>query len=129
MPRGGRRSTTRPKGSGPGCGSSSGTGWGGPARGGDYRPARPFGLGNAAGLAVHPDRQARAARRRQHAVELEDTLYHLAFHAGSQDVQVAAAARLHAIYEGRPVARNINATVDDLAVLSDDDLCALLDRR
>lgn len=129
MPRGGRRSTTRPKGSGPGCGSSSGAGWGGPARGGDHRPARPFGLGNAAGLAVHPDRQARAARRRQHAEELEDTLYHLAFHAGSQDVQVAAAARLHAIYEGHPVAQAVIASVEGTESLSDAELRALLDRR
>ncbi len=117
-----------PKGGGFGCGPSRGPGWGGPARGGDYRPPQPFGLGNTAFRAVHPDRQARSARRRQHAEQLEDTLYDLALNAESQDIQVAAAARLHAIYEGRPVARVVGASAEKgTALLSDGELRALME--
>ncbi len=126
MPRGGRRSTTRPRGNGAGCGFSSGDGWGGPARGGGDRPARPFGVGNRAALAVRPDRRERAEQRRQSTEEMEKLLYHLALHAEREETQLAAAVRLHDIYEGAPVAMAVTVQVDDLTGLSDDELRQML---
>ena len=126
MPRGGRRSTTRPRGNGVGCGFSGGDGWGGPARGGGNRPAQPFGAGNGAALAIRPDRRERAERRRQSTKEMEELLYHLALHAEREETQLAAAVRLHDLYEGAPVAIAVTVPVNDLAGLSDDELRQML---
>ncbi len=126
MPRGGQRSTTRPKGNGVGCGFSGGDGWGGPARGGGNRPALPFGAGNGAARAVRPDRRERAERRRQSTKGMEELLYHLALHAEREETQLAATVRLLDIYEGAPVARAVTVQADDLTTLSDDELRQML---
>jgi hypothetical protein len=82
----------------------------------------PFDFENLAATAVRPDRAALKAFRQRRAEVLEDHLYKLALEAEREEVQVQAATRLHAIYEGLPVARVINTTVDDVGAMSDDAL-------
>lgn len=128
--KGGRTRTTRPKGSGYGVGGpAGGDGWGGPARGGGDRPARPFETGNkVAKVGRRPDRDQRRAEREAASGQLEDTLWHLAFHATNEMTQVRAAVQLHAIYVGRPVARVITAEDDGLGDLNDDEIRDELDQ-
>ena len=109
-----------------------GQGWGGPAKGAgrpiplkawdsrsETRQTIPGGRGDEVKMKTRAERRA---IRQERAEALEDHLYKLALSAEREETQVTAAARLHAIYEGQPVARNITATVDDIGQLSDDDL-------
>lgn len=115
-----------------GNGAGHGPGHGGPAkgagRGGDAKPFTadsptrewyPGGKGDPMKMAARADRRE---IRRQRVEEIEDHLYDLALNAERQETQVLAATRLHAIYEGQPVARQITANVDDVSRLNDDDL-------
>lgn len=60
--------------------------------------------------------------------DLEDLLYDLALNAERTETRITAAVRLHAIYNGSPVARQITASVDDLESMSREELEAELDR-
>ncbi len=127
--KGGRTRTTRPKDGGSGIGGpAGGDGWGGPARGGGERPAQPFEAGNQVAKAKRPDRDQRRAAREAASERLEDALWHLAQHATNHMTQVRAAAQLHAIYTGHPVARTVTVEVDGLDALTDADLRDELDR-
>jgi hypothetical protein len=42
--------------------------------------------------------------------------------------RIQAAAKLHAIYEGQPIARQVSTTVDDVSALNDLELTAELAR-
>src|SRR6476646_6856394 len=116
-------------------GVGAGDGWGGPARGaGVPDENRPFDSesGRAAAAKRIADREAglmsKADNRRQRSEALENRLYELAFGAEREETQVAAAVKLHAIYNGSPVARNLNVQADDISQLSDDELRAELAR-
>lgn len=112
-----------------GNGVGKGEGWGGPAKGGGDRPAKPFTAASETRV-THPLPPAplsdRKALRRQRTEELEDILQSIARNSDRDETRVSAAVRLHAIYNGQPVARNLNINVDDIANLSDDELRAEL---
>lgn len=111
---------------GPAGGWGQGDGWGGPARGPGVPTAPVMIPGQPA------DKRARSAakKRRSEALqaELEDLLFNLAVGAEREETRLSAAARLHAIYCGPPVARVMTAAVDDLSGLTDDELEAELAR-
>jgi hypothetical protein len=116
-------------------GVGAGEGWGGPARGvGVADENRPFDSdsGRKAVARKIADREAgvvsKADIRRQRTEELEGLLYDLAFHAEREETKVSAATKLHAIYNGQPIARNVNFQADDISQLSDDELRAELAR-
>jgi hypothetical protein len=77
-------------------------------------------------------RQVGAARRDERdrrAEEMEDVLYHLALLAEREETRIAAAARLHAIYCGQPVARQVNANASvatDVTRMTDEELEAVI---
>jgi hypothetical protein len=99
-------------------GESQGDGWGGPAKGAGMGPE---------GLIHDPEEikrrhLANLKTREQRTAALEERLLELALHAKREETSVAAATRLHAIYEGQPVSRTLTAKVDDIERLSDDEL-------
>jgi hypothetical protein len=55
---------------------------------------------------------------------LKEHLYWLALNAEREETQVRAAQAALDRFEGAPVARNINATADDISQLDDDALVA-----
>lgn len=78
-----------------------GAGWGGPAKGGGTSKASKapqFAPGNRAAVSGH--NLSRSARRQ----ELLDTLFHLAFNAESEELQVSAAVAWLDRVEGKPAA-------------------------
>lgn len=100
-------------------GESQGDGWGGPAKGKGMAPGE--------GLIHDPEEikrrhLANLKTREQRTAALEERLLELALHAKREETSVAAATRLHAIYEGQPVSRTLTAKVDDIERLSDDEL-------
>ena len=109
----------------------SGVGWGGEAKGAGSGPAQPFtidtptrtdfrGSGDPSKARTRADKKA---TRDSRVEQLEELLFDLASsNEQPGNVRVTAAARLHAIYEGQPVARVINHNVDDVGQLSDADL-------
>lgn len=109
-------------------GPAGGDGWGGSARGGGDRPGQPFELGNQVAKVRRPDRDQRRAAREAASERLEEALWHLAHHATNEMTQVRAAAQLHAIYAGNPVARTVTAEADGLDALTDAELRDELDR-
>jgi hypothetical protein len=121
---------------GGGCnGPGQGDGWGGPARGsghGSERGVFNCETSRAAVAKQHANREAglmsKADIRRQRTEELEAILYRLAVGAEREETQISAAVKLHAIYNGQPVARNLNVQVDDVSQLTDDELRAELAR-
>lgn len=109
---------------------SAGDGWGGPAKGaGKTDPIAP-----ASKLTPGCSREKRALTltkreiREARVAALEDRLFHLALKAEREETQVSAAARLHAIYEGQPMARQLTLQVDDVSQLSDHEIRAELAR-
>lgn len=124
--------TTRRVGNGPGRGGpAKGAGgselWGGPAKGAGNGPAKPFTADSPRPTyapGASPKKDDRAARSR----DLEDMLFDLATNSEKEDTRINAAVRLHAIWNGQPVAKNINLSVDDVRSLSDADLAAELAR-
>lgn len=91
----------RGNGSGHG-GPAAGAGWGGPARGASTSRIKP---GDPEGIQRMSNDAAVKARRAQRAAEMEDVLYDIARAGEAEMARINAAARLHAIYEGLPVAR------------------------
>jgi len=75
-----------------------------------------------------PDRAQRRAAREAASERLEDVLWYLAHHAANEMTQVRAAAQLHAIYTGHPVARTVTMEVSSLDALTDAELREELDR-
>lgn len=106
----------------PSAGPGKGPGWGGPAKGGGDTVLAPFQPANDAATHVRMDRAARKELRAARAEQLEDMLFDLAQNAERQETQVTAIVRLHAIYEGQPVARNVNMNVDDLGAMDASDI-------
>lgn len=102
-----------------GNGVGKGDGWGGPPKGADpaHEPMHaPFAVGNSiSSLPVN----ARTELRRHRAAEMEDTIYRLAVDAEREETRLAAATKLHAIYEGTPVARTVTFTANELSDLDD----------
>ena len=125
-PRASSRSSTTRHGKGEGHGPAKGAGTGGaahlfgPARGGGTR--EPF--TSQTGRAMGEDKVMLAQMKAERTAMLEDHLFKLATGAEREDTQVSAAVRLHAIYNGTPVARNLNVNTDDLSALSDAELAA-----
>lgn len=120
----------------PSAGPGKGEGWGGPAKGARQpapaftrdsatRATIPGGRGDPAKMAARRNRREIAEERSR---KLEDHLYRLALKAKHEETQVTAATKLHAIYQGQPVARNMNLNVDDVSQLSDDELRAEMAR-
>ncbi len=103
----------------PSAGRGQGPGWGGPASGSVRHANAPFASGNHVATFVRMDRAERKALREARAEHMEDVLYRLATSAEREETQVSAASKLHAIYEGQPVARNLNASVDDVGSMND----------
>jgi hypothetical protein len=117
-----------------GNGVGKGDGWGGPAKGGGGNERKPF-TTNSPTRVTHtitdgtpPPLSDRKALRRQRTELLEDMLFDIAEKSERDETRVSAAVRLHAIYNGQPVARNLNVNTDDIANLSDDELRAELAR-
>jgi len=112
----------------------NGDGWGGPAKGaGASRAPKPF-TADSETRVTHPTADGtmpplsdRKALRRQRTEQLEEILHSIALKSDRDETRVSAAVRLHAIYNGQPVARNLNINVDDIANLSDDELRAELE--
>jgi hypothetical protein len=125
----------KPARGGPANGPGQGDGWGGPLRGAGNSNKRGVFNSENARFAVTKkiaDREvgimSKADIRRQRTEELETLLYKLAIGAEREETQVSAATKLHAIYNGQPVARNLNVQADDISQLSDDELRAELAR-
>ena len=110
-----------------GNGAGKGDGWGGPAKGASVAEDRLLpsywagGTTSAAGDA----KRARDAARSEAA---QDKLYELTMGAKREETQLSAAVALLNRIDGMPIARNLNANVDDLAALSDDALRAERER-
>lgn len=66
--------------------------------------------------------QSKKELKAQRVEQLEATLFDIAMHSERDEARIMAATRLHAIYEGQPIARTISANVDDLSQLSDEQL-------
>lgn len=116
--------TPSAKGNGAGKGSQ-GEGWGGSAKGAGAKadalvPGQPAEKREQTAKKI-TGRIARVAA-------LEDRLFNLAMSAEREETQVSAAAKLHAIYEGQPLARQLTAQVDDIERLNDAELHAELAR-
>ena len=107
---GGRTSGTRPRG--------NGAGWGGPAKGYSAVAGPKFTKGNqAATVASDDERKARMTRRefrKARSEDLEDVLFDLAKEGEAEMSKIQAASKLHAIYNGQPMATNLNVNLDDL---------------
>jgi hypothetical protein len=113
----------KPRGRTPGTRVGNGAGWGGPAKGASTSRIRKGDPDGIQAMSNDPDIKARNAKRN---AELKDHLYDLALHAEKQETQLAAANAWLNRDEGQPVARSINATVDDLSKLTDAELDAKL---
>lgn len=124
-----RTSGTRPKGKGPGLhGPAKGAGYGGAETGSDGgRSKQPYEVGNTAAKR-RPDQAERRAIREARVSALEDELFRIATQGEAEANRISASAKLHAIYEGQPVAKVIQATVDDVGSLSREEIHAELAR-
>jgi hypothetical protein len=113
---------------GPARGFGKGDGWGGPAKG----PTQVAAPGPRFTRDMQPtDRSTYATTREmrlKRSAWLEDKLMHLAEVAEREETQLAAATKLHAIYNGQPVARNITLNTDDVSDLSDEQIRSELER-
>lgn len=116
-----------------GNGVGKGDGWGGPAKGGGGNPLKPFTADSPTRVThiitdgIPAPLSDRKAIRRQRTEQLEQILYDIAGQSDRDETRVSAAVRLHAIYNGQPVARNLNINVDDISNLSDAELRAELE--
>jgi hypothetical protein len=91
----------------PAQGQLHGTGWGGDAKGASMSRIVGGEDGEAIRKLAHdPEWMAGKALR---AREMEAVLYVAAYEAPESAGRINAAAKLHAIIEGTPVARNVNA--------------------
>ena len=96
----------------------NGAGWGGPAKGYSSGRAIPAKKGERrAALSSDDDKKLRMTRRefrKQRSEKLEDMFFDLAETAPEPMVKIHAASKLHAIYNGQPMATNLNVNLDDL---------------
>lgn len=108
-----------------GNGAGKGDGWGGPAQGEStsrIKPGDPDGIqARASDPVVLADKEAKAAL-------LEDHLFSLAFNAERQETQVSASNAWLDRVKGKPIARTVTTTVDDVSQLSDLELTAEIAR-
>lgn len=124
----------------------NGAGHGGPANG-PGSPAAPFTAdsetrettahlenGDAVQQGYRTRRRAERRERRQvkeeRTLDLEDRLYDVAMGQAPDATAnaVLAARSLHAIWNGQPVATNLNLTSDDIPNLTDDEIAAEIAR-
>ena len=105
-----------------------GPGWGGPPKG-----ASKWGKGSSGKPAVTkmvscktPEEKRKLKEYR--AKRLEDILMNVAETSTFEHSKIMAASKLHAIYEGMPIARNLNANVTDFSRMTDDELREELER-
>lgn len=103
-------------------GLGQGAGWGGPAKGARASRIKP---GDPDGIRTMRNDPAVKARKAARAAEMEDVLYGIALRGEQEMARINAATRLHAIYEGMPIARTVTATVSDPSQLTDADLAAI----
>jgi len=104
-----------------GNGVGKGDGWGGPAKGaGSTEP-----LDGVRHLSKDEDLKADKKAR---AEALKDHLFKLATTAERQETQVSAATAWLDREEGKPIARTVTTTVDDVGQLSDLELAAEIAR-
>jgi len=116
-----RARVSRPRTRHPSAGPGMGTGWGGPAKGGggvviDIR--RP---GNKPTRAVLDAKKARIEAAIQEAMDVIGTIMRT---GEREETKLSAAKALLDRLEGQPVARNVNADMNDTAKLSDEELHA-----
>ena len=115
-----RPSGKQPEGRGTGSkGEGKGTGWGGPAKGAGRGPETLIPAQPPEKVAASEGRKAREAKL---AEEMRDIVSTLARTATREETKLTAAIAMLNRIEGAPVQRNINASVDDVAALSDDEL-------
>jgi hypothetical protein len=111
-------------GNGPGKGPGKGDGWGGPAKGAGTRFVK--------GQVQDGQGQGRTApyveKREDRLAMLRDHIWNLAMTAQREETQLAAANAYLDREEGKPIARTVTATVDDVSQLSDLELAAEIAR-
>jgi hypothetical protein len=102
-----------------------GFGWGGPPKGASvHNSGKPRVMNMVTCKTPDEKRKLKEYRARR----LEDILMNVAERSAFEHSKIAAASKLHSIYEGMPVARNLNATVTDFKGMTDDELRAELER-
>lgn len=76
------------------------------------------------------ERRERRQVKEDRTLDLEDRLYDVAMGQAKDAtaITVLAGRALHAIWNGQPVATNLNVTKDDIANLTDDEIAAELAR-
>lgn len=110
---------------GPAKGAGGGDPWGGPARGASASRILPGDPDGIQRMSKDPDIKARNEARN---VELKEHLYHLAKNAEREETQLSAAVAWLDRDEGKPIARSVTTTVDDVSQLSDLELTAEIAR-
>jgi hypothetical protein len=118
-------------------GPPSGAGWGGPAKGANNFPKdskRGTQMRNSipANMAISARQilEERQFLRADRVKKLETIMMSIAEDEMIEaNARLSAAARLHAIYEGQPVARTITANEDDVGQLTDAELALEIARR
>jgi hypothetical protein len=112
-------------GNGPGKGPGKGDGWGGPAKG----AGKPY---FAKGETQEGQGRGHTApyveKREDRLAMLRDHIWNLAMTAQREETQLAAANAYLDREEGKPIARTVTATVDDVSQLSDLELAAEIAR-
>ncbi len=112
-----------------GNGVGQGPGWGGPAMGAGKGPAHdPARLVPGRSAEVRLNAIERRERNEARAEALEELLFDLSFNAMREETQIAAAARLHAIYRGPPGTYQPPSDADYISSLSDEELEAEIKR-
>ncbi len=109
-------------------GAPKGLGYGGEAKGaGNNSEPKPFELGNQVALnRFKPENVSKREWDQQRTEELEALLLEAARGANTWGniPSESAAAKLHAIINGQPVARHENKDVDEFSNLTDDEVAA-----
>lgn len=107
-----------------------GAGWGGPAKGFVNKPPKAFSSTHQPESRVSklPEGVTRAQLKEQRTKIIEDMLFEIATESDNAPLRMNAGAKLHAIYNGMPIARQVSTTVDDVSKMSDEELRAELSR-
>ncbi len=117
-----------------GNGVGVGQGWGGSPKGAGTgkRPAYKAGErmeGQGAGRGNFSlAGEERRARDERHAELMKERMFTLALGAEREETQLSASVAYLNRLEGTPLTRTLNASIDDLSSLSDDDLRAEIER-
>jgi hypothetical protein len=112
------------RGNGAGHGAGKGEGWGGPAKGAGTR----FVAGEVQPLQGKGGTAPVVEKREDRLALLRDHIWNLALTAQREETQLAAATAYLDREEGKPIARTVTATVDDVSQLSDLELAAEIAR-